>query len=86
MEKFKPLPAPQIESAALRHASKSSTERPISTPTLKDVARSLLSVFVRQPFQTQPGSSWCDHLCRPDPNEDPSYEECCLHHCQNPWT
>ena len=85
MEKFKPVLAPHIDPVPLNQASMSSTERPISTPARKDVARSFLSVSL-QPFQTQPGSSCCDHLCRPDPNEDPSYAKCCRHRCRKPWT
>ena len=37
------------------------------------------------PFQTQPGNSCCDHLCRPDA-DDLDYDYCCRHRCRKPWT
>ena len=37
------------------------------------------------PFQTQPGLSCCDHICRPDP-DDIDYDKCCRHRCRKPWT
>ena len=37
-------------------------------------------------FQTEPGSSCCDHLCRSDMLDDPEYDKCCLHCCRKPWT
>ena len=60
----------------------------ISTPVRSDVARSTCSVSLLQPqpFQTVPGSSCCDHICRPDLEEDPQYEFCCRHRCRKPWT
>ena len=36
-------------------------------------------------FQAQPESSCCDHLCRLDMVDDPTYGGCCLHRCRKPW-
>ena len=37
-----------------------------------------------RPFQTQPESSCCDHLCF-DMVNDPTYGGCCLHRFRKPW-
>ena len=62
--------------------------RTVSTPLWSDVPRSSSSVSLLQlqSFQTQPGSSCCDHICRPDLEEDPDYDFCCRHRCRKPWT
>ena len=53
-----------------------------------DVAQRSTTLPIPKPphFQTQPGTSCCDHICRPDPLEDPHYKECCRHRCRKPWT
>ena len=38
------------------------------------------------PFQTRPGSSCCDHMCRSELLNDPDYDKCCPHRCRKPWT
>ena len=64
------------------------SSKAITTPVRPDAAQSLSSVSLLkpQPFQTQPGSSCCDHICRPDLEKDPDYEFCCRHRCRKPWT
>ena len=46
-------------------------------------SRSVSTLLQPQPFQTKPGTSCCNHVCRPDPGED--NDICCRHRCRNPW-
>ena len=66
----------------------STSSRAKSTPLQADAPRSSCSVSLLQlqPFQTQPGSSCCDYIHRPDLKEDPEYDFCCHHRCRKPWT
>ena len=62
--------------------------QPCAIRAQTDVAQSSTTLPIPKPphFQTQPGSSCCDHLCRLDMVDDPDYDKCCLHRCRKLWT
>ena len=83
---------PDVPPKPVHDASTAATENVLNgtrypnTSARIDVAPSSRSMFTLpqpQPFQTQPGTSCCNHVCRPDPGED--NDICCRHRCRNPW-
>ena len=66
------------DDTVLKSTSSQCISKPISRPSNV--------ISTSSGFQTQPGTSCCDHVCRRDLLDDPDIEGCCLHRCRKPWT